>query len=352
MADPSAKILKQVEFYFSDSNLPRDKFMQEHTKQNDGWAEIAVIASFNKMKTLSTDLAVVVAALRASPVLLEVDEEGVKVRRKTPVPENVDNIKNAIYVKGLPKDFDIEPIKEFLAPHMQAGEEISCVRLRRFPDKTFKGSAFIEFNSEAVAERVSKLELKTTEDAEEPLSLQMKADYLARKKAERYAKKGGPSEGGAKRKREGEEGEDGAVEKEAEKEFKRDIVLDSIVCVSGVEVTGSRENIKAAIESSGAQVAFVEFNKGNAKGYVRLHRDSTVMAAAAVAKLQEEKTTIGEAPADYAVLTGDDETAYWAKLFDLQEGSRAGRKKGGKGGKGGRGGKGGKGGRGGKKAKN
>lgn len=31
------KIIRQVEHYFGDFNLPRDKFLLELTKENDGW---------------------------------------------------------------------------------------------------------------------------------------------------------------------------------------------------------------------------------------------------------------------------------------------------------------------------
>jgi lupus La protein len=30
------KVLKQVEFYFGDANLPRDKFMLERVQENEG----------------------------------------------------------------------------------------------------------------------------------------------------------------------------------------------------------------------------------------------------------------------------------------------------------------------------
>lgn len=34
--DVESKILKQVEFYFGDANLPRDKFLLERVQENEG----------------------------------------------------------------------------------------------------------------------------------------------------------------------------------------------------------------------------------------------------------------------------------------------------------------------------
>ncbi|KAK1266629.1 hypothetical protein QJS04_geneDACA019335 [Acorus gramineus] len=44
-------VLRQVEFYFSDSNLPRDKFLNETVSQSeDGLVSLALICSFTKMR--------------------------------------------------------------------------------------------------------------------------------------------------------------------------------------------------------------------------------------------------------------------------------------------------------------
>ena len=82
-ADVDAAILKQMEYYFSDANFPRDKFlMGETAKTPEQWINLSTIASFNRMKALnpSLDLSVLTRALRPSTAL-EVSEDGTKVRR-------------------------------------------------------------------------------------------------------------------------------------------------------------------------------------------------------------------------------------------------------------------------------
>ena len=84
--DPS-EILKQVEFYFSDANLPRDKFLWTLTQSDplhQGWVQISTIASFKRMQRFKS-IDNIVAALRQSNDLLEVNEEGTAVRRKPPL---------------------------------------------------------------------------------------------------------------------------------------------------------------------------------------------------------------------------------------------------------------------------
>lgn len=81
------KIVKQVEFYFSDANILKDAFLLKHVRRNkQGYVSIKLITSFKKMKSLTKDYRVVAYSLRKSD-LLEVNEEGKKVRRKEPLPD-------------------------------------------------------------------------------------------------------------------------------------------------------------------------------------------------------------------------------------------------------------------------
>lgn len=96
-SEEKARILKQVEFYFSDSNLPLDKFMWELTKKNDaGWVAISTVASFKRMRQF-TNIPLIVEALRESPELLEVNEQGTMVRRKKPLVDKKDTQYRSIY---------------------------------------------------------------------------------------------------------------------------------------------------------------------------------------------------------------------------------------------------------------
>ncbi|KAG0164380.1 hypothetical protein DFQ28_010517 [Apophysomyces sp. BC1034] len=202
MADLKQKIVKQVEFYFSDSNLPFDKYLWNLTQQNkDGFVPISTIASFKKMRMISTDLNLIIEAIKSSD-LLEVDEANEKLRRKTPVEEQ--NITGrSIYAKEFPK------VDEETTDHQEAGEKILqlqdkiveffeqhgkvlSIRMRKTDDRPskFKGSVFVEFADAETAEKVAAMSL---EYEGTPLTMQTKPAYFAMK-AEQY--KNQPSKGG------------------------------------------------------------------------------------------------------------------------------------------------------------
>jgi hypothetical protein len=47
------KVVRQMEFYFSDSNLPRDRFMLERVHENpEGYVDIGLIATFARMRDI------------------------------------------------------------------------------------------------------------------------------------------------------------------------------------------------------------------------------------------------------------------------------------------------------------
>jgi len=84
--DLDAKIVKQVEYYFSDANLKRDHFFQkEILKDPEGYISMEVLLRCNKLKQLTEDAQVVANALKASEAV-SVSEDASKVKKKGDVP--------------------------------------------------------------------------------------------------------------------------------------------------------------------------------------------------------------------------------------------------------------------------
>lgn len=111
--DLKRKIIKQVEYYFSDENLPTDKHMISLMKKNkEGFVPITIIASFRKMKKLSRDHSLIVAALRESSFLV-VSSDGKKVRRLNSFPfaKVKDHQLCTVLVENLPEDHSVENIR-------------------------------------------------------------------------------------------------------------------------------------------------------------------------------------------------------------------------------------------------
>ncbi|KAK1299439.1 hypothetical protein QJS10_CPB14g00468 [Acorus calamus] len=99
------KIVRQVEYYFSNENLPTDKFLLKFVKKNKGFVPIEVIASFRKMKKLVQDSSQIEIALRTSSQLI-ISSDKKSVKRLKPLSDS--DISNAefrtVLVENLPDD--------------------------------------------------------------------------------------------------------------------------------------------------------------------------------------------------------------------------------------------------------
>ncbi|XP_068637104.1 la-related protein 6A [Aristolochia californica] len=107
------KIIRQVEYYFGDENLPTDKFLLKHVKKNkEGFVPIGLIASFRKMKKLCPDILLIEAALKASSHLV-ISSDGKRVRRLHPLPDTdiKDGMSRTVLVENLPEDHSSENIQ-------------------------------------------------------------------------------------------------------------------------------------------------------------------------------------------------------------------------------------------------
>ena len=126
------KIIKQVEFYFSDASILKDAFLLKHVRRNkQGYVSIKLITSFKKMKSLTKDYRVVAFSLRHSDQL-EVNEEGKKVRRKNPLPEYDETTPSrSVLVVNLPME---NPSIENVAEMFSKSGDVVLIRILR-PNK-------------------------------------------------------------------------------------------------------------------------------------------------------------------------------------------------------------------------
>ncbi|RDX62945.1 La-related protein 6A, partial [Mucuna pruriens] len=103
-----------VEYYFSDENLPSDKYLLGFVKRNkEGFVPLSVIASFRKMKKLTRDHAFMAAALKESSLLV-VSGDGKRVKRLNPLrySESRDHKLYTVLVENLPEDHSKKNIQQ------------------------------------------------------------------------------------------------------------------------------------------------------------------------------------------------------------------------------------------------
>lgn len=82
------KIVTQVEFYFSDSNVSKDKFLLKHIRRNkEGYVSLKLVSSFKKIKQLTKDWRVVAHSLTKASTKIQLNDQGSKIRRIDPLPE-------------------------------------------------------------------------------------------------------------------------------------------------------------------------------------------------------------------------------------------------------------------------
>ncbi|VVC33172.1 La protein, RNA-binding domain,Winged helix-turn-helix DNA-binding domain,La-type HTH domain,Lupus La [Cinara cedri] len=156
------KIVKQLEYYFSDVNFPYDKFLRNLATADNGWVEINVLMSFKRLASISGDKAVITSAVKTSyNSLLEIDETNEKIRRKPDQGVPVANqeflnkmIEKSVYCNGFPTTATLDELIAFAATF--GNETIIRVIPRKNNYHKFKGSAYFVFRTKELAHNFLK----------------------------------------------------------------------------------------------------------------------------------------------------------------------------------------------------
>lgn len=134
-------IIKQMEFYFGDSNFPKDKYLQkEGKKRDDGFIPIKVVTGFNKIKKLmtawqiTTPWRLVAKAIECSAVV-ELNAAKNSVRRRHPLPDPKMNPtwNRTVVVENLARSASIDDVR---AQFSRAGkvEHVRMLAGKKRPD--------------------------------------------------------------------------------------------------------------------------------------------------------------------------------------------------------------------------
>lgn len=288
-------IIKQLEYYFSEANLRRDKFMnQKIADSEDGWVELSVMLTFNRLKAFTTDSNVIAEALDKSPHgIVQVSDDKLKVRRHpdNPLPEfnearRKETQARTAYSKGFPLDATLSEIIDFFHTNFKQVEQVV---MRKYYDKEkskkylFKGSVFVTFGKPELAEEfVNQEDLKFKEKV---LLRYMQQKYFEVKKQEIEERKSRRNTNKNKKPEEGEK------EKPVD-----DVKLPrgAILSFSGIEGEFAREDIKAAVlKIDGTlDIAFVNFKRGDKEGSFRFTKEND--GKKFLEKLGEEKVSGSE----------------------------------------------------------
>ncbi|XP_015924136.1 lupus La protein homolog [Parasteatoda tepidariorum] len=302
------KVIRQIEYYFGNYNLGRDKFLKEELKKDDGWVPLETMVRFQRLKQMNVDFETISAALKKSPnQLMEVSDDCTKIRRRAPVPENVDRGEmddRSLYVKGFKRETTLDQVLDFFKDYKV---ENVMMRKRRQGDKFFfKGSVFATFETQADCD--SFFEKKGIKFDKTEMLKERKKDYVKRKdeffenlRAEK------------------------AKKKEAGEKDKEDTPKGCLLKIIGItDESIKRDDVRKAMEEYG-NVAFVDFFAGNTDAVIRFKEG---IVSELLSKLEEEdgvkKLQIGSVKATLSLIDGEEETKYWEKIksFSKQKGNQ------------------------------
>ncbi|KAL9928400.1 la autoantigen-like [Glossina fuscipes fuscipes] len=308
-------IIRQVEYYFGDNNLSRDKFLIDQiSKDEEGWVPLSVLLTFKRLAALSKDPVVIAnAMMKSDEGLVEVSEDKTQLRRhpERPIPERNEERRKELmtrtaYVKGFPVDSDMNTLIDYF----NAYEKVAHIYMRKYVDKPtkqykFKGSVFVTFETKEQAENfIEKAEATYNNNK---LICKWQEKYLADKREEHKAKN--------KKK------EKKAMEKEEKGGEKIVLPKGAIVYFEGASEDVTREDIREAVEKLGDwEIAYIEFSKGEKSGNIRFSGEG--IAEKFLEKLEDKKIKIKDAELELRALSEDEEKIYLAKAVEAMKNRR------------------------------
>lgn len=177
----SEKIKQQLDYYFSDVNIIKDKFLLGEIKKDDGWVKLSVLLTFARLQQLTKDENRIVEALmKCKSDIIELDETKKQIRRKNKLPDAEEYKKEldlrTVHISEFPTDYLFENLRTFCS---QFGEVESVAMRRHFKTRFFKGCIHVVFKKVEDAKKV--LDTKPLKCKDRELRAESMEHYYKRK---------------------------------------------------------------------------------------------------------------------------------------------------------------------------
>ncbi|XP_014276753.1 la-related protein 7 [Halyomorpha halys] len=132
-------ILSQMEFYFSASNLAKDRWLSKKLQEENA-VPLTEFLRFNKIRALTQDVNDLAKALKNSEIIAVTED--MKVKRTQPIKFKENEDEYIIYIEQIPSDADHEWLSNIFSRY----GKIDYVSIPKFKNSNKrKGFAFIEF---------------------------------------------------------------------------------------------------------------------------------------------------------------------------------------------------------------
>ncbi|KAG6651844.1 hypothetical protein CIPAW_06G141200 [Carya illinoinensis] len=156
--DLKQKIIKQVEYQFSNMNLlANESFVKHMTEDPNGYVPISAIASVKKIKSLVSNNPMLAQALRSSSRLV-VSDDGKKVRRKDPFTEKEkEELQSRIVVAyNLPEDHPHQNLEKIFGVVGSVKAIQICHPHESISSCSISLHALVEYETTDIAQKVQK----------------------------------------------------------------------------------------------------------------------------------------------------------------------------------------------------
>lgn len=335
--------LTQLEYYFSNYNITRDKWMIDKLRESsDQSIELSIVNEFPKLKAYGLTLEQLRDATKDSPVV-EVTSD-FRVKRRNPIPANYQPEPLTLYTKGWPLGMTVDTIRIFFRDVLKVRIEHVGLRYLSGKERKFKGSAFIVFSTledcEECWKRFGSQEVETEEAATRAKSLfELDPHALTEELCKNLII--------LKLDTWKNDGKKGKKQVAATKQMV--ITKGMILKITGIGKLGydehsnaiksdftpasdapkdqapSRDVLKSVFSKFGI-IKFVDFQPGAEIGYVRYHTDHPAAAETAVKEYTDKELILCGGSCKVEMLTGEEELQYYEKIKKASEGLTAKRK--------------------------
>lgn len=293
-------VLRQLEYYFSDASFPFDEFMMREKDENNS-IPASTLASYPRISTLTPELtladraSLLMRVSAQSDSIIPVGDD--RIGRRFPLPNEDPACTRSVCLYNVPKDLEENALRATLHDCASAKlfEPILAVRrLRNLKDRSFNGRVVVALQDDTKAAALVSADLPVgivarplmehyKEEEEAVMVKRKRIADKAERKAERTSQPkiqgGGPPRG-------------------------------KILAFEGASKQSDRRELMAVCSAYG-DVAFVDFQYGSTRGYVRFKQESS--AAAAVNGLAKEPVEVSGVLPTWRLMGDDEVDAYWAE---------------------------------------
>eukprot|EP00930_Biecheleria_cincta_P061213 TRINITY_DN46779_c0_g1_i1.p1 TRINITY_DN46779_c0_g1~~TRINITY_DN46779_c0_g1_i1.p1 ORF type:complete len:540 (+),score=134.24 TRINITY_DN46779_c0_g1_i1:111-1730(+) len=299
-------LVRQIQFYFSDANLRKDKYMREKIEASpEGYVPIDVLLPFKRLKLMGcTTASEIAAAIEGAPescgVEVSLRRDALRRAGGVPLPSIVasgaDQDRRTVQLRGFPECDESVTIEAVIELFSGTGK-VSFVRLLRNANgipqqdgqKPFLGVAEVELESEEAAAAIVNSEKPLGWDGE-ALQARLMSDVRREAREERARKRPAEDKGKSGSRGSGEENEAKRQRQDPASEIAASIGRGLSLRFDKIEKTVSWKDIRIGLKPYGS-VAFVDYVQGSdgelGHAFVRMRSEDGVNAILSCAEEDE-----------------------------------------------------------------